>query len=49
MAGVKDSSFTKAQPLSISSFEILKPISKGAYGQVVLAAKNPSDHLRMAC
>jgi len=28
-----------AEPVSISAFEILKPISRGAYGHVVLAAK----------
>ena len=32
-------------PLSIASFEILKPISRGAYGHVVLAAKKTTRDL----
>ena len=34
-----------AEAVSISSFEILKPISRGAYGRVVLAAKRTTKDL----
>eukprot|EP00967_Tisochrysis_lutea_P088990 scaffold126537_cov30-Tisochrysis_lutea.AAC.2 len=33
------------QPVTIDSFEILKPISRGAYGHVVLAAKKTTRDL----
>ena len=34
-----------AEAVSINSFEILKPISRGAYGHVVLAAKKTTRDL----
>ena len=36
---------SKAEQVTISSFEILKPISRGAYGHVVLAAKKTTRDL----